>query len=65
MLATTVSIGGASAGAALIGENTSRAFSEAGTVLYSGGYRAAEAASEYAYINGGTLGLPTRNVTIF
>lgn len=54
MLATAVSTGGAGAGLALIADNISRAVNNVGTVLYSGGEQARQAAMTFANNTGGT-----------
>ena len=54
MLATAVSTGGARAGLALVADNISRAVNNVGTVLYSGGEQARQAATTFANNTGGT-----------
>ena len=54
MLATAVSTGGAGAGLAFIADNISRAANNVGTVLYSGGEQARQAATTFANNTGGT-----------
>jgi hypothetical protein len=53
MLATAVSTGGAGAGLALVADNISRAANNVGTVLYSGGEQARQAATTFANNTGG------------
>ena len=48
MLATAVSAGGVGAGASLIADNISRSVNNVGTVLYSGGEQARQAATNFA-----------------
>ena len=55
MLATAVSTGGAGAGLALVADNISRAVNNVGTVLYSGGEQARQAATTFANNTGGTI----------
>ncbi len=59
MLATAVSTGGAGAGVALVVDNMSRAANNVGTVLYSGGEQARQAATTFANNTGGTTIDPT------
>ena len=59
MLATAVSTGGIGAGLALIADNISRAINNVGTVLYSGGEQARQAATAFANYTGGTTIDPT------
>ena len=59
MLATAVSTGGAGAGLALVADNISRAVNNVGTVLYSGGEQARQAATTFANNTGGTTIDPT------
>ncbi len=59
MLATAVSTGGAGAGLALVADNISRAVNNVGTVLYSGGDQARQAATTFANNTGGTTIDPT------
>ena len=54
MFATAVSTGGIGAGAALAIDNVSRASNNVGTVLYSGGEQARQAATTFANNIGGT-----------
>lgn len=54
MVATAVSTGGAGAGLALVADNISRAINNVGTVLYSGGEQARQAATTFANNTGGT-----------
>ena len=54
MLATAVSAGGVGAGASLIADNISRSVNNVGTVLYSGGEQARQAATNFASNTGGT-----------
>ena len=54
MLATAVSTGGAGAGLVLVADNISRAVNNVGTVLYSGGDQAKQAAMTFANNTGGT-----------
>ena len=54
MLVTAVSTGGAGAGLALVADNISRAVNNVGTVLYSGGEQARQAATTFAKNTGGT-----------
>ena len=55
MLSMAVSTGGASAGIALVIDNISRAVNNVGTVLYSGGEQARQAATIFANNTGGTI----------
>ena len=59
MIATAVSTGGAGAGLALVADNISRAVNNVGTVLYSGGEQARQAATTFANNTGGTTIDPT------
>ncbi len=59
ILATAVSTGGAGAGLALVADNISRAVNNVGTVLYSGGEQARQAATTFANNTGGTTIDPT------
>ena len=59
MVATAVSTGGAGAGLALVADNISRAVNNVGTVLYSGGEQARQAATTFANNTGGTTIDPT------
>ena len=59
MLATAVSTCGVGSGLALIGDNISRAANNVGTVLYSGGEQARQAATTFANNTGGTTIDPT------
>ena len=54
MFATAVSTCGAGAGLALVADNMSRAGANVGTVLYSGGEKARQAATIFANNTGGT-----------
>ena len=59
MVVTAVSTGGAGAGLALVADNISRAVNNVGTVLYSGGEQARQAATTFANNTGGTTIDPT------
>ena len=59
MIATAVSTGGAGAGLALVADNISRTVNNVGTVLYSGGEQARQAATTFANNTGGTTIDPT------
>lgn len=59
MVATAVSTGGAGGGLALVADNISRSVNNVGTVLYSGGEQARQAATTFANNTGGTTIDPT------